>query len=498
MKTCVIIGGGLGGLVTGALLAKEGYQVTVLEKNAIIGGGLQTFKRHGVSFPTGMHVFGGFGEEGQLHKLFSYLGIIDRLVLKAMDADGYDVVTVLEDGATYSMPKGKERYVDYLSERFPEEKDHIKAYIDKLFALSEEEDLFYLREQASQMFMTVSDDAVLPFDMLMDRYIADPKLKGLLSYLTPLMGGVPGTTPAFMSALLGVLHIGGTYQFVSGSQQMAELLKEVIETAGGRVVANEEVVRIEVEEREVRQVVTKRGQVYRADSYISDVHPDVLLRLVGEKAFPASFRGRLQSIPETRSSFKVYVKFKEGAFPYVNHTNFCLASYDALSDISQEEWPTSVMYYTPAVAQQGPYAETMVIIGEMDYGWVRPWDDTVTGRRGEDYERWKRQMTEQALDFMERRHPGFRETIEYVTASSPLTIRDYYGNKEGSNYGFLRDSHNIMLSQLSVFTKVKNLFLTGQNVNIHGMCGVSLTAIQTAEALVGQNTIVRKINKREY
>ena len=55
-----------------------------------------------------------------------------------------------------------------------------------------------------------------------------------------------------------------------------------------------------------------------------------------------------------------------------------------------------------------------------------------------------------------------------------------------------------MLSQMSVFTKVKNLYLTGQNVNIHGFCGVSLTAIETAEALVGHNEIVRKINKNFY
>ena len=90
--------------------------------------------------------------------------------------------------------------------------------------------------------------------------------------------------------------------------------------------------------------------------------------------------------------------------------------------------------------------------------------------------------------------PDFRDCIEFVFASSPLTIRDYYGNKKGSNYGFQKDSNNLMLSQLSVFTKVKNLYLTGQNVNIHGFCGVSLTAIETAEALVGYNTIVRKIN----
>lgn len=495
-KSVVVIGGGLGGLVSGALLAKEGYKVTVLEKNAIIGGGLQTFKRKGVSFPTGMHVFGGFGEEGQLRKLFSYLGIMDRLSLRAMDEEGYDVVKVLEDGASYSLPKGKEHFINYLGEVFPAEKANIRAYVDKLFALSEEEDLFYLREQKPQVFMSVSEDAILPYDELMDRYITDPKLKGVLSYLNPLMGGKPGTTPAFMSALLGVLHIGGTYQFVGSSQQMAELLKEVIETAGGQVLANEEVVRIEVEGREVSRVITKQGNAYHADSYISDVHPDVLLRLVDDKAFPTSFRSRIQSIPETRSCFKVYVKFKEGAFPYVNHTNYCLSDYGTKYDISQSEWPNSVMYYTPAVEGQGSYAETMVIIGEMDYEWVKPWEATQVGHRGASYEQWKRQMTEQVLDFMEKIYPDIREKTEFVMASSPLTIRDYYGNKEGSNYGFLRDSHNIMLSQLSVFTKVKNLYLTGQNVNIHGMCGVALTAIQTVEALVGTNTVVRKINKR--
>jgi all-trans-retinol 13,14-reductase len=119
------------------------------------------------------------------------------------------------------------------------------------------------------------------------------------------------------------------------------------------------------------------------------------------------------------------------------------------------------------------------------------------GHRGEAYETWKQQMTEQVLSFMEKCHPGFRDQIDFVMASSPLTIRDYYGNKEGSNYGFLKDSHNIMLSQMSVFTKVKNLYLTGQNVNIHGLCGVSLTSIQTAEAFLEPNAIVRKINKTE-
>ena len=55
----VIIGAGLGGLFAGASLSKEGFVVTLVEKNAVIGGGLQSFQRFGEHFDTGMHVIGG-------------------------------------------------------------------------------------------------------------------------------------------------------------------------------------------------------------------------------------------------------------------------------------------------------------------------------------------------------------------------------------------------------------------------------------------------------
>ncbi|MEG1556274.1 MAG: FAD/NAD(P)-binding protein, partial [Bacteroidales bacterium] len=48
----IIIGSGLGGLITGYILAKNGYKVMVLEKNSQFGGCLQTFKRDGVKFDT--------------------------------------------------------------------------------------------------------------------------------------------------------------------------------------------------------------------------------------------------------------------------------------------------------------------------------------------------------------------------------------------------------------------------------------------------------------
>ena len=84
--------------------------------------------------------------------------------------------------------------------------------------------------------------------------------------------------------------------------------------------------------------------------------------------------------------------------------------------------------------------------------------------------------------------------MEWVNTASPLTIRDYYGNKEGGLYGFSKDAHNIALSQLPVVTKVKNLLLTGQSNNLHGFCGVPLTSLLTCEAILGSNYLIDKIN----
>ena len=96
---------------------------------------------------------------------------------------------------------------------------------------------------------------------------------------------------------------------------------------------------------------------------------------------------------------------------------------------------------------------------------------------------------------MEQLHPGFRAAVDHLWASSPLTIRDYYGQPEGALYGVSKDCHDMMRSQLPIWTKVKNLLLTGQNVNLHGICGVPLTAVNTVEALIGQGKLVEKINK---
>lgn len=499
----LIIGGGLGGLFTGALFSKEGYKVTVLEKNRIIGGGLQCFTRRGDTFETGMHILGGFQHGGSLHKICSYLGIMDKLSVRHTDEDVIDSITYHSERKTYSIPKGKIPFIEYLSSEFPEESEHIAAYVDELYRLSEEVDLFYLRKSTNRFF-SHSERFLWAADKFIEHYVGDPKLQDLLAYMNPMYGGIAGHTPAYIHALINVLYINGSSQFIDGSQQLADLLSDIITHAGGEVCANEQVTEITVENKTVSEVKTANGKIFKADIYVSSIHPCSLLNRITPDSFPRSYRNRLMEIPNSYSAFSVYIKFKENMFPYINHPCYYQEDYGMiwkLGEYDETEWPKGFMYLTPPIKRQTAFADRMIVNCIMDFNVVDRWKDTTSGHRGKAYEEWKQKCQSRVLNKLEILHSGIQEMIDYTFASSPLTIRDYYGVKAGALYGFQKDCQNIALSQVPLFTKVRNLLLTGQNINLHGICGVPLTAIETVEAIVGQGAVVDKINedyKRYY
>ena len=493
-KKVVIIGGGLGGLFCGAILAKEGLQVTVLEKNATIGGGLQTFTRFGEVFDTGMHVVGGLQPGGNIWRICRYLGIGDKVRVREVDPDCTDRLYFAEDRRYYTIAKGREAYVETLAKDFPHERENLRRYVDALYALTEELDLFYLRPMRTDLY-NHSDDFLMAADDFIAKYISDRRLRSVVAYMNPLYGGRGGRTPAYVHALISVLYINGASRFVGGSSHFADLLADVIREHGGEVVAGDAVTWVEVNNRRVAYVKTAKGSQYEADWYISDIHPCTLLKLMDESAFPKAFRRRMEEIPNSYSAFSLYIKMKKDCFPYINHSEYFTRRYDEIWNFCSDgsSWPMGFLLMTPPEENQGPWSDKVLVTAPMQFDMVRRWEDTTVGRRGEDYEQWKQQRTDELLALVEELHPGFREAIEAVNASSPLTIRDFYGVKEGAICGFSKDCNNITLSQLPVVTKVSNLLLTGQNNNLHGFCGVPLTAINTCEAILGLNKIIEKL-----
>lgn len=488
MSSAVVIGGGLGGLMTAAILSKEGWTVTVLEKNAIIGGGLQSFTRMGEVFDTGMHFIGGMQRGGSVRRICEYLGIWDRLHILDADPTWMDTVYVAEDKATYRIAQGRDGLVDSLSRHFPSERSSLAAYADAMYRLAEEEDLFHLRpqgdaEHSAQYAMSVGE--------FITQYLSDPRLRSIVAYMNPLYAGRPDTTPAYIHAIISTLYMDGPSRFAGGSLRFAHTLRDFITEHGGRVLAGDAVKVVYSEGRSITGVKTERGKTYEADQYICAIHPCALFGLMEDaSALPKAYRERLDALPNAYSAFVVNIKFRKDTFPFQNRTTYWVSRYeDMWYQDSGASWPGGFVSVTPPEMEQGPFASKMILTAPMAWDAVRQWEHTVHGHRDASYEAWKTACAEKLLNCVETMHPGFRNCVEAVNTASPLTIRDFYGIKEGSLYGFTKDCRHLIYSHVPVYTKVPNLFLTGQNCYLHGFCGVSLTAVETAETVLGRNVI---------
>ena len=100
MSDAVVIGSGLGGLLSGVILSRAGYRVTVLEKAAQPGGCLQTFIREGLRFDTGFHSVAGLEEGGPLERIFRPLGLMDLPWERVEEPD-----EIVLDGVSHRLPE---------------------------------------------------------------------------------------------------------------------------------------------------------------------------------------------------------------------------------------------------------------------------------------------------------------------------------------------------------------------------------------------------------
>ena len=492
-KTVLIIGSGIGGLVCGAILAKEGYSVRILEKHTVAGGGLHTFKRNGLEWETGFHVIAGFQRNGELRKLFEYLGVLDKLRIKSANKDGFDHLQIESEGITYKMATGRENFVETLSAYFPEEKDNIQRYLDKIYQIGSNP-LGSLNNPLANMF--TNDAALISTNKLIEQYTNNTKLQAILAWNNTLYGGEKDKTPAYIGAFITRFYIEGSSRFIGGSQQLADALIEVIVQNGGEVIVGNGVQFIDIQDKHIQKVVTVKGQEFTADWYISAIHPSAMFKLIDVSKIQKSYYNRIDNIPCSYSLFSTFVKFKPQSFPYLNYTGYYGFDYDDIwncAEYTDEIWPRGCMYITPPITENDIFAQKMIINAIMNFDTVKKWENTTVGKRGEEYQTFKNICENKLLDKMEKVFPDFRAKIDSTFSATPLTIRDFYSTKEGAIYGTKKDCNDMVASSISVRTKIDNLLLTGQCNNFHGILGVPITSVLTCGQLVGIEGLLGKI-----
>lgn len=493
----VIVGSGLGGLECGVILGKEGYKVLVLEKNKQVGGNLQVFSRDKRLFDTGIHYIGGLDEGENLNRYFKYLGIMDDLNIKRLNNDGFDVLSFDWSDKEYKYGQGYDRFIAGLVSDFPDEVAGINKYCETIREACQSFPLYNL--ERGQVNVPDVPYLFISAKEFIETCTTNPELQQVLAGTNLLYAGEGDTTPLYVHAMVINSYIISAWRCINGGSQIAILLSRLIRENGGKVLKHAEVDKFEFEGKEIKCVATKDGRKFYGKQFISNIHPVQTLQLMEEDKVRKAYRKRITALENSTSVFILYLVLKKDTVPYFN----CNYYHTRINDVWEttkplEDWPSAYAIFTGASDDEQKFADAMTVMAYMDMDEMTPWEDSFNivskqSERGKDYESFKIKKAEILIDLIEDKFPGIRNNIESYYTSTPLTYRDYIGTSDGSLYGIKKDFHNPIRSFISPRTKVPNLFLTGQNLNLHGVLGVTIASIVTCGEILGHDYLMDKI-----
>jgi len=494
----VIIGSGIGGLVCANLLSLEGYKVCVLEKNRQIGGCLQTYVRDKVIFDSGVHYIGGLAKGQNLYQIFKYLGLIDKLKLEKMDEDAFDKIIIDSDEKEYSLAQGYENFIAALSQDFPGEEDAIRKYCASMQSVCRKFPLYNLRTGGE--YKEKQDVLGIDTKTFIQSLTSNKKLQAVLAGNNILYAGEPDKTPFYIHALVLNSYIESSWKCIDGGSQIAKILAKNIRKNGGTVLTNLEAKKITEENGKAVHVETQEGAMFYAKYFISNLHPSKTMEMLETDLIKSAYRKRLRNLENSISCFSLNVALKKNAFKYFKHNYYWHkeGSIWNLQNYHENNWPLGYALFLSPSSKSKEFADALTIMTYMRYDEVKKWESTFNTvsserARGTDYDNFKKQKAEILLNIAEQKFPGLRNNIHSYYAATPLSYRDYLGSDDGSLYGIVKDFRDPVKTLIAPQTKLPNFFLTGQNLNLHGILGASITALATCTALLGNENIIEKV-----
>lgn len=426
---------------------------------------------------------------------------MDDIELQKLDEDGFDIISFDDDKLEYKHGQGYDNFIKGLVSDFPEEKAAIIAYCDKLKETCSKFPLYKVK-----LGKPYYDDTEV-FELYAKEYIdsitSNKKLRAVLGGSNLLYAGEADRTPFYVHALSVNSYIESAYRVVNGGSQITKALLNRLREAGGEAYKRQEVVDFELEDGLICAARTESGNLVKGDLFISNIEPKLTIKMVGKENFRKSYVSRIENIESTIAAFTLYLVLKPGTFKYINKNYYHYKSHEGIWDAqnyTKEDWPRAYMISMGIKKNFDGYADNMAAMTYMNFDEMAPWVGTFNtaakkNDRGQTYEDFKAQKEEQFLVEIEKKFPNIRQCIQAVYSSTPLSYRDYIGCNRGSMYGYVKDANNSLKSFISARTKIRNLYFTGQSLNMHGILGVTISGIVTCSVILGSEYLLDKIKE---
>jgi phytoene desaturase len=356
-KKVIVIGAGFGGLAAAGLLAKDGFNVEVFEKNEQAGGRASVWRKDGFQFDMGPS---WYLMPDVFEKFFSEFGKKpeDFMDLKRLDPsykvffDKYDIVDIYADleknlETFEKLEKGaKQKFKDYLATSKYQYDIAMKDFIYK--------DYKHLYDFFKPK-LVVEGTKLHMFSKLDDyakRFFVSEKIRKILEYTIVFLGGSPYKSPALYSLMSHVDFNMGVWYPIGGIGKLVEGMKKVAESEGAEFNFNQPVKKIKVEGGLVKGIETDNG-FFDADIVICNADmPYAEMNLLDDKNL--SYRGdywdKLKMAP---SAYLLFLGIDKKLDGIIHHNLYFDSSWEVhFSQIfDKPTWPDNPSYYVSATSK---------------------------------------------------------------------------------------------------------------------------------------------------
>ncbi len=496
----IVVGSGIGGLTVATWLAKSGKKVAIFEKHYVPGGFTHSFKRKdGFQWDVGVHYVGNMAKDESLRGFFDYL-TDGKLEWEPM-GPVYDVATI--NGKEYLFKAKKENFRKQFISYFPDEEKAINAYLKLIEKANKRGSLFFFEKIFEPWF---SKAIGWVFKKRYAKYSQKTTWnvlsnlttnKNLIAALCAQCGNY-GLSPKESSFAAHAMVIGhfleGGYYPIGGADKICEKTLEVFTAAGGKTYINAEVSQIVTKNNKVCGI--KLGEKFIAcKSVISNVGVTNTFTHLLEEKDRKRCNFNLKNVQAASAHICLYLGLNQSseALKLPKH-NFWYYKHEGIdkifSEATLENAPKNFAYISfpsakdPNWEKQNPGTATIqaISVGKME--WFTEYKNTKWMKRGEEYLHLKKNFETEMLKVLYKYFPQIEGTIIASEVSTPLSTENFTSYKSGEIYGLAHSPERFTLPFLRPKTKIKGLYLTGQDITLVGVAGAMLSGLLCATAIL--------------
>ena len=486
----IVIGSGMGGLTAASLLTRKGFKTLLLEKEKQVGGYVVSFKRGDYTFDATGAFLGGCQEGGEFYHLLKEIGVQEEIEFIPI----HHIRNIYPGFEVHLHQGGFHSYLETLLALFPEEERGLKAYLSMVKKIGEEIRSYSEMTWAKRIFFPFCFWNLIRFQRTSHGAILNRFFKG--EEIKQALHSLPSTEPPsrlsylFVAAVISKALMEGVFYPKGGMGKMTEAMANAFLHAGGELHLRTEVDQILMKNGRVEGVVTKDGKIFESSLIISNINPNLLVKMFPPESQPILLR-RTKDLRYSLSCFILYIAtdldLRGMGFPSFTYLRFLQDLEEEHRMMRRDEVPKNPTLIVsvptlldPSLAPPGQHL--LKVLVTVPYGYREAWG----GERTEKYHQIKEEFSQKIIELLELKLiPHLRKHLLFSEAATPLTLERYTGNERGAMYGLASMPQQMGPSRPPHRTRIPGLFQVGHYARpSHGIVGASLSGLFCARSIL--------------